>query len=39
MDSQLEGYRKQHCIDDPSDREHHQHMEVDSIRIIEGGQQ
>jgi len=32
-------YRKQHGIDDPSDGEQHQHMEIDSIRIIEGKQQ
>jgi len=34
-----EDFRKQHCIDDSSDGEHHQHMVIDCIRIIEEGQQ
>ena len=32
-------FRKQHCIGDFSDEEHHQHMEIDRLRITEGKQQ
>ena len=39
MDFRLEDFREQHCIDHSSDEEHHQHMEIDSLRIVEGKQQ
>jgi len=39
VEIEKQDYRKEHCIDDSSNGEHHQHMEVDSIRIMEGKQQ
>jgi hypothetical protein len=29
VETEKQDFRKEHCIDDPSDGEHHQHMEID----------
>jgi hypothetical protein len=39
VETEKQDFRKEHCVDDPSDGELHQHMEIDSIRIIEGKKQ
>jgi len=41
LESRFKGrsFRKQRCLEDFSDGEHHQHMEVNRIRILEGKQQ